>query len=299
MSPRPPAAPPAHRPATGCARVLGAALALAACDPQDATTLDAGVGVDAPPDDAPPDAPPFVPVDPAWTDVGLGVAYRRMTTGDGVLIAYGGYTTQLTDSEAWATALVAARLATAGIGHAYAVQGPADPGYTGLEIANTALRAHLAGAAPGAASIYVIAHSSGAYVAHELLGQLARAGDAATLARTGYANLDGDGAGFTAERAAALRALAFVYADDPTLAAGLSHNAAAMLALGATYAPAGVAVEVTVPGSGCDDGASWCLHDLVITQRPHDPTSYDLARDYTDFVGRPVTTSYLDALGAP
>jgi hypothetical protein len=36
----------------------------------------------------------------------------------------------------------------------------------------------------------------------------------------------------------------------------------------------------------------------VITHRPHDAWSFDLARDYTDFVDRPVTTEYLVPLVA-
>jgi hypothetical protein len=36
------------------------------------------------------------------------------------------------------------------------------------------------------------------------------------------------------------------------------------------------------------------LHDVVITQKPHNPATYNLALDYTDFVDRPVTTAYLD-----
>ena len=35
---------------------------------------------------------------------------------------------------------------------------------------------------------------------------------------------------------------------------------------------------------------------VLITHRPHNAHSYDLARDYTDFVNRPVTTEYLDGL---
>ena len=60
-----------------------------------------------------------------------------------------------------------------------------------------------------------------------------------------------------------------------------------------------VAFEVSVPSTGCHDGAGWCLHDVVITHRPHDHETFDLADDYTDFANRPVTTEYLDPLLAP
>ena len=35
---------------------------------------------------------------------------------------------------------------------------------------------------------------------------------------------------------------------------------------------------------------------VVFTTRPHDPSTFDLRADYTDFVGRPVQTAWLDAL---
>lgn len=230
-----------------------------------------------------------------WTSIGLGVAYQQVTTGNAVLIAYGGYSARLSYSAAWATELVDARLGAADVGHLYAVKGPADAGYAAREIANTKLRAHL-GTIAGDAPIYIVAHSSGSFVAHELLAQVYAAGDAAMLSRIAYANLDGGGSGLTANIVAGLRAITFVYAQDPTLGSGLSKNSGAAIGLGAAYATDATTFKVVVPGTGCRSGAGWCLHDVVITHRPHNPDSYDLARDYTDFVDRPVTTEYLAAL---
>jgi len=229
----------------------------------------------------------------AWTGIGVGVAYQQVTTGGAVLIAYGGYSARLSHTAAWATELVDASLGAVDVGHVYAVKGPADAAYAGREIANTKLRAHLRTISTDT-PIYIVAHSSGAFVAHELLAQAAAAGGPTLLSRIRYANLDGGGSGLTTNLVAALGAITFVSARDP--AAGRSQNASTMKALGTTYAAYGAALEVVVPGTGCRPGAGWCLHDVVITQRPHDPSSYDLARDYTDFVGRPVTTAYLDAL---
>lgn len=236
------------------------------------------------------------PVPEGWIRIGRGVVYQQVNTGPAILIAYGGYTARLGDTAAWATELVDAKLGAAGVGHVYAVKGPADPRYAACEIANTRLRAHLATLADDQASIYVVAHSSGTFVAHELFAQIQRAGNAALLARISYANLDGGGAGLTTEIAAGLANIVFVYARDPTLESGLSHNCSGMRSLGETYAEHGDVFEVTVPNTGCESGASWSLHDVVITHRPHDPKSFDIANDYTDFVDRPVTTEYLDVL---
>jgi hypothetical protein len=240
------------------------------------------------------------PLDPSWMTVGTGVAYQQVNTGHAVLIAYGGYSAWLSYSSAWATELVDARLGAADVGHVYAVKGPADPGYDAREIANTKLRAHLRSLAEASGPIYIVAHSSGSYVAHELLEQMHAAGETALLARIAYADLDGGGSGLTEQIVGELGAIAFVYARDPTLGSGRSQNSSTAVALGNTYAGQGAkTVEVTVPSTGCGSGAGWCLHDVVITHRPHNPWSYDLARDYTDFANRPVTTEYLEALIAP
>jgi len=231
-----------------------------------------------------------------WTRIGRGIAYQQVNAGPAILIAYGGYSARLGHSAAWATELVDAKLGAADVGHVYAVQGPADPTYAAREISNTALRAHLATLANATAPIYVVAHSSGTYVAHELLAQMHAAGSAALLSRISYANLDGGGAGLTTEIVAGLANIVFVYARDPTLESGLSQNSSGMRSLGATYAAYGQAFEITVPNTGCASGACWSLHDVVITHRPHDPRSFDIANDYTDFVDRPVTTEYLDLL---
>lgn len=227
-----------------------------------------------------------------WTAVGRGVAYQRVNAGHAIVLAYGGYTARLSDAAAWATELVTARLGATDVGQIYAIQGPADAGYDGREIANTRLRAHLLTIDDGTSPIYVVAHSSGSYVAHELLGQLAAAGDTGVLARIAYADLDGGGSGLTPALVDGLRRVTFVSAHDPTLTAGYSRNHATAVALAAAYAPHATSFVVEVPATGCDDAAAWCLHDVLVTHRPHDPAHYDLAEDYTDFVDRPVTTEY-------
>jgi hypothetical protein len=236
------------------------------------------------------------PLGGGWTPVGFGVEYQRVNTGNAILIAYGGYTAHLSYSAAWASELVDVELGAADVGQIYAVQGPADPGYDGREIGNSKLRAHLATIDDGHSPIYVIAHSSGSYVAIELLSQLHAAGNTNVLGRIMYACLEGGGSGLTTEIVDELRQITFVYAHDPTLSSGYSENTSAEQALGSQYAPHATTFEVVVPSTGCDNDAGWCLHDVVITHRPHDPSSYDLADDYTDFAGRPLTTEYLAPL---
>ena len=236
------------------------------------------------------------PAGPGWTTVGVGVEYRRVTTGNAILIAYGGYSAHLSYSAAWATELVDQKLGGVDVGQIYAVQGPADPGYDGREIGNSKLRRHLKTIDDGHSPIYIVAHSSGSYVAHELLGQMERAGETGALSRIGYADLDGGGSGLDDTIIGDLRKVTFVYAHDPSLSSGYSQNHTSAISLGQAYAPKAQTFDVVVPNTGCDDGAGWCLHDVVITHRPHHAWSYDLADDYTDFQDRPCSIEYLDTL---
>jgi hypothetical protein len=238
--------------------------------------------------------------DSGWVSVGRGVAYQKVSDQPGILIAYGGYSARINYSAAWATELVNARLGEAGIGHIYAVQGPQDPGYAAQEIGNSKIRPHLLTYDDGTAPIFVVAHSSGAFVAHEFLRQLNTAGRDDILARIAYSNLDGGGSGFSTAIANKLGALQFVYAKDPALSSGLSQNNGAAKSLFQAYRGAGATLfEVNVRGTGCQSGAGWCLHDVVITHKPHNPARYDLARDYTNFTDRAVTIEYLEPLIVP
>jgi hypothetical protein len=271
------------------------AVLLSACTSSATDDLD---DMFEPPPDAVDDGKTDLPLSTEWISIGVGVSYQQVNTGHAILIVYGGYSAKLTYSAAWATELVDAKLGAVDVGHVYAVKGPADAGYAAREIGNSKLGAHLA-TLPVDAPIYIVAHSSGSFVAHELLQQLHAAGNAAVLSRIAYANLDGGSSGLTTDIVAALDKISFVYAQDPTLASGLSRNSSSAVGMGMTYAMYGSAFKVVVPNTGCANGAGWCLHDVVITHRPHNAQSYDLARDYTDFVGRPVTTEYLDGLIPP
>jgi hypothetical protein len=237
-----------------------------------------------------------------WESVGLGVSYKKTGDGDAVFIAYGGYSVKDEWSRAWTTELHKQKLKALGVGHLYAVKGPNDAGYNAREIANSKLAAHLlAGRAAAAPFILVAAHSSGSYVAHELLADLYRTNApldtaGATRGKVVYANLDGGGAGLDQHIVGQLRRVAFVYAEDTKLGAGRSANAGAAESLGAAYGH--TTLRIVDDHSGCHSGARWCLHDMLVTTRPHDPDRFDLARDYTDFAGRPVQVGWIDALAS-
>jgi hypothetical protein len=219
-----------------------------------------------------------------WEDVSFGIARNASAgTGTTALVVYGGFGAQPAHTQSWAAALAAARGTDLELGTLYAVRGPHDALYTGHEIGNRTLAAELTRTAPE--RIVVVAHSSGAFVAHELLGAL----DTDTRGRTSYFNLDGGTNGLTQPIVNSLQAMSFVFASDP--AVGLSRNGAFMKASAKTFAGSH-AVEVVATGSGCM--TSNCLHDALITSRPHDPQTFNVALGYTDFDGREVRVSYFD-----
>jgi hypothetical protein len=224
-----------------------------------------------------------------WTNVGYGINGTSAGSGPNVLIVYGGYTATDLDSEALALELVSARLGGLGVGQVYAVRGPQDSGYAAREIGNSHLTAQLQQQLSAIGFIAVVAHSSGAFVADELCTQAS----SAELAKIVYLDLDGGSWALDNTLVGEMRGVYFVNADDS--AAGESANYSAIVTLHADF-PASHIFTVDSDGSGCNVGARWCLHDTLITTRPHKQTTYDLDDDYTDFTGtgRNVVTSYID-----
>jgi len=182
----------------------------------------------------------------------------------------------------------------------YAVQGPADVAYAGLEIGNSKISASLGQRiSDDSAFVLVAAHSSGSYVAHELFSQLAGGLDprGVTDERVVYFDLDGGQGGLSAASVARLRRAYFVAAVDSDTGTA-SPNLDSMVSAGAAYADEGGYLQLDVAGSGCNAGAAWCLHMTLITTLPHDPAAASGVPDYSDFAGRPVSHAYIDAVAA-
>jgi hypothetical protein len=292
---------------------LGAFAALLACSdgassgvaipaPWQAAGIDADAGASrdahvAPDADAS-TQPPDVDLIPWQTgaSVGYGVASKdtQNPLGNSMLVAYAGYAVDLASAEAWATALYRATLRARGVRHIWAVQGPADPSYSQQEIGNSKIASALIPLV-NAETRFVLAagHSSGSFVAHELLEQLAAGADPAnvTNGKVVYFDLDGGG-GITQAAIDRLRNAYFVGSHDGTTT---SPNHADMMSLGSMFAAKGGFYDNDASTSGCDAGAEWCVHVTLINTKPHDPTTADPIADYSDFVSRPVCTSYIEA----
>jgi hypothetical protein len=181
----------------------------------------------------------------------------------------------------------------------YAVQGPQDPSYSQLEIGNSKIVASMLGRiGAGTEFVLVAGHSSGSFVAHELLGQLAGGFDPGnvTAGMVVYFDLDGGQSGLSQPIVDRLRKAYFVAALDGATGT-YSPNHDSMLSAGATYAAAGGYLEHDASASACNPGAAWCVHVTPITTTPHDPSNGGPA-DYADFSTSPVTHTWLDAKAA-
>ena len=231
--------------------------------------------------------------------VGHGVAFKdtKNPAGENLFIGYAGYRVNLASAEAWVEALDEASLAARGVRYLWAVQGPNDRRYSNLELGNSRIvTTMLPLVGQRTRFVLVAGHSSGSFVAHELLERLAGGMDpqGVTAGRIVYFNLDGGGSGLTTRSVARLRRAYFVAARDGMTGTD-SPRLATMRSLGATYAAAGGYWQDDAGGSGCHEGAQWCVHDALITTRPHAATNASGQLDDSDFAGRPVCHSWIDA----
>jgi hypothetical protein len=233
-------------------------------------------------------------------EIGYGVAYKdsQDPSAHSIFIGYAGYPFPLDAAQSWVTELYHARLAELGVRHVYAVQGPATVGYVDLEIGNSHIAEALGTQLGDTGFVLVAGHSSGTYVAHELLGQLRDGldGTGVTEDRVVYFNLDGGVAGLEDALVARLHRAYFVSVLDSTTGT-VAPNRDAMQYAAEQWPDKGGYLDLEGNASGCNAGAAWCLHMVVINQLPHDPTDSSVV-DYYDFVDRPVVTEYIDRVAA-
>jgi hypothetical protein len=213
-----------------------------------------------------------------WQPLGAGITHNGAPC-DTLLVSFGGWRASPGAVQHWADQL--ADTTRDEPARRYAIAGPQDTNYAGREIDTAALAADLARelALPGCTGATLIAHSSGAFVAHRTLQQLAALpGGADALAKIGYLMLDGDSGSGELELT---RALAWQIGAVTTVSARQgsleSPNAKKMRAL-ATQLPNTQHIVLDALGSPCDD--AWCVHELPISRAPAKRAGFDLERDY-------------------
>ena len=240
-----------------------------------------------------------------WTtgeDVGFGVATKDTGNprGNNIFVGCAGYGSTLEAAEAWVSALYKDSLRDRGVRRLYAIQGPADVLYSQFEIGNSRVASSLAAqTTPSTNFILVVAHSSGTYVAHEMLNQLATGldPDGRTTNKIVYFDLDGGDLGLSQPAVERMRRAYFVVAFDPTTNT-YSPNQDSMVSGASTWPEKGGYYQESMSNTGCAPGATWCLHMALITTQPHDPAKADVINDYSDFSGRSVAHGYIDEKAA-
>ena len=275
---------------------------VAACGELHGAGPDAGESsaVDAAVDGATADAAPepdFATL--PWKLIGTGVHFKdsQNPRGDDVFIGYAGYGVSDAEAETWMTALYEATLRERGVRFVYAVRGPDDVEYVHREIQNTHLVAHLLPEVSGSTHFIAIAgHSSGGWVACELLQQLYDQGmdpNGVTSGKTVYYDLDGVESCLDTTIVHQLRNVYFVSAHTTVGGGGYSLNVAGMM-MGAMIYGAQRFKLYDASHSGCEASADLCLHVSLINTKPHDPST-GTPSDYGDFTNHPVNQWYLDA----
>jgi hypothetical protein len=158
-----------------------------------------------------------------WTAIGFGIGGSTAGSGSDILVTCGGYSARDQDSRAWAMALAQSpSFASLAIGPVYAARGPSDASYAGREIGNSKLAAALARQAGSARFVIVAAHSSGAFVADELITEASPE----VRSKIVYFALDGGTHSLDDRLVSQMKAVYFVNAKDA--AKGESHNASSM-----------------------------------------------------------------------
>ncbi|HNW43684.1 MAG TPA: hypothetical protein PKI19_04215 [Elusimicrobiales bacterium] len=213
---------------------------------------------------------------PAWAEFYAGEMWQKtisLAAGDAaVLVAYGGYGADEPGAKNWAQALGEA----GGFKYVVAVKGPLAVDYSDhkKKEANGLLVKMLKGL--NAAKIVIAAHSSGTYVAHELLAMLAPGGDGYPLLdKTVYYNLDG--ATCVPCRKLALASSAFKYTCVGAAQGALkSPNYYSVEACGKDHF---LPLEFS---AGCT--GAWCMHACLINTRAAaiDPVRPSVPRYYAD-----------------
>lgn len=229
----------------------------------------------------------------AWQYVSHGITYTipEKNTNRDILICFAGWSVEQSWTENWAMKLWEAKLKDKGIGNLYAVKGPKDVLFESSEIAMDSLAMHLqnlviANKEMGSVNIFVVAHSSGSFVAHRFFSILnGNPGWRDLLGNITYYNLDGAISSSTPETTLTksisdkLKEIFAVYAYDETENIA-SPNKNEMQKMVLLYPEKVTAIELKSNNSGCKD--PWCVHDILINQSPHNPNGFDLKKDYLE-----------------
>ena len=233
---------------------------------------------------------------PFFESITEDIGYQLIDSAQqNTLICFGGWSTQKAWVENWAQELHKAR-PSLNLRDIYAVKGPDEVWYRTDEIALDSLCKNLLKSQVNA-KIFVLAHSSGSFVAHKFFHLLIDKNALFLLNRIDYYNLDGaigsetPKTTITSTIADQLNAIYTVYATDE-LRKLQSPNTEEMKKMVLLFPEKAASIELKSNNSGCMD--TWCVHELLINAFPHNKNGFDLENDYGHIdEDHPVTTQYL------
>lgn len=239
--------------------------------------------------------------------------------GKNVLITCGGMGAELQWVEAWTKELYKKKLKEFNIGMVCIIKGPKEEYYDRRDIAIPELTRKFVSAYEKYKLnyTYFIVHSSGVFPAHQMFDLIYTGSvDSNRVGGKKKPVANYDSLGVTKEK------IVYIILDGElgrphgyTLTRGMVDNLKKMISVFAIDAVTGthsgmykeaIKIKKTFPdktedyllkskNSGCNKGASWCVHETVITTVPHNPAMYDLKNDYQFFGGkRQVVTEYMD-----
>ena len=244
-----------------------------------------------------------------WIKIANGVQYSYYDNQDGnnLFVVIGGWKAKQEWVNRWCEELYNQKVKLLGVKHLFSVKGPEDVCNNGKEINLNKLAEYIKNiiyATYFVDKVIIVAHSSGSFVANELLnilyGKIGIARDSFYVNKVHYFNLDGgiggDDCGESLE-SDVINSIVKIYTVSAydSVSNMYSSNYETMKQLSEKYGDKSEMIVVDATNSGCTD--KWCLHDVLIINKPHNPDKYDLERDYTLFdEQRRVQTEYLKIL---
>ncbi len=241
--------------------------------------------------------------------------------GKNVLITMGGMGAKLIWVQKWTEELYKSKLNEFNIGLIIVVKGPVEEYYDSREIDIKEMTKRFVAFYKkyGLNETFLIVHSSGVFPAHQMFDYLYLGGEdpmikkmnirkleildpeGITKNKINYIMLDGElgipkGYPLVEGMVKNLKKVYSFYSIDAQTGteSGMAEEAKKVKD---TFTAKTILHKHIAENSGCNPGAKWCVHETLITTRPHNPAGYDLEKDYQIFDStRKVVTGYMDVV---
>ncbi len=242
-----------------------------------------------------------------WDSIGTGVNSICLdSSSSSIFIGFAGWSVKQSWANNWVHQLYLSKLKSLNVGFLYSVKGPDTPCYNEQEIDNLSLATNLINLINNKKinKVIIAAHSSGSFVAHHLFKILFADkifNNSSVLAgKIFYFNLDGGigsqkcGVPIDSSIAENLAHIYAVYAYDDESKI-FSPNKDDMIELHKKFENKSTLLQMDVTGS--KSTGKWSVHDALINQKPYNPTSFNLEKDYNNINSEhPVFDTYLNKI---